>query len=179
MLAKEQSVCSERIFEGKVINLRVDTVLTQGANRAQREVVEHPGGVGIVAVTPDNKVCMVRQYRRPFDEIILEIPAGKLNWGEDPFECAVRELKEETGYTAKNYKYLGEFYPTPGFCNEKIHIYLATELTSGQACLDEDEFLEVETRSFEELIEMIKNGKVKDAKSVIGIFMARLVLGIG
>ncbi len=176
MLKKEQLIDSKRIFEGKVISLKVDTVLLQNGSKATRELVEHPGGVGIVAVTPEGKVCMVRQYRRPFDEITFEIPAGKLNWGEDHYECAVRELKEETGYSAESFKYLGEFYCTPGFCNEKMHIYLATGLMSGDARPDEDEFLELELHGIADLTDMILDGRIKDAKTVIGILAAKLIL---
>lgn len=178
MLYKEKLLSSNIIFEGHVINLKVDTVKTQGGNEATRELIEHPGGVGIVALTSDNKICMVRQYRRPFDDITLEIPAGKLNWGEDHFGCAVRELKEETGYAAGKYDYLGRFYPTPGFCNEIIHIYLATQLTKGEPNPDEDEFLEVEEQGIDELITMIMQNEIKDAKTIIGILKTRQFLGI-
>ena len=177
MLEKEKLVRSERIFEGRIINVKVDTVTVQNGHETTRELVEHPGGVGIVAVTPDDRVCMVRQYRRPFDEITFEIPAGKLNWGEDPYECAVRELREETGFAAHSFQYLGAHYPTPGFCNERIHIYLATGLTAGEMNPDEDEFLEVEYHSFECLTRMILDNEIKDAKTVIGILKAKLVLG--
>lgn len=173
MLSKEKLIKSERIFEGKIINLRVDTVeVVQNGNITTRELVEHPGGVGIVAVTKENKVCMVKQYRRPFDEMIMEIPAGKLEWGEDHYHCGVRELREETGYSAEQFIYLGEFYATPGFCNEKIHIYLATGLHAGENDLDENEFIELYEYSFDDLIDMIMENKIKDGKTVIGVLKA-------
>lgn len=174
MLNKEKSVKSQRIFEGKVINLRVDTVeIAQNGNIATRELVEHPGGVGIVALTNSGKVCLVRQYRRPFDEVTIEIPAGKLEWGEEHYSCGRRELREETGYSAEEFVYLGEFYPTPGFCNEKIHIYFASGLSEGETDLDENEFVEICEYSFDELIDMIMKNEIKDAKTVIGIFKAK------
>lgn len=173
MLKKEKLIKSDTIFKGKIINLRVDTVeVVQNGNITTRELVEHPGGVGIVAVTPENKVCLVKQYRRPFDEIIMEIPAGKLEWGEDHYACGVRELREETGYTAEQFVYLGEFYSTPGFCNEKIHLYLAMGLTAGEKDLDENEFVELYEYSFDELMDMVSENKIKDGKTVIGILRA-------
>ena len=173
MLKKEKLIKSDTIFKGKIINLRVDTVeVVQNGNITTRELVEHPGGVGIVVVTPENKVCLVKQYRRPFDEIIMEIPAGKLEWGEDHYACGVRELREETGYTAEQFVYLGEFYSTPGFCNEKIHIYLAMGLTAGEKDLDENEFIELYEYSFDELMDMVSENKIKDGKTVIGILRA-------
>jgi ADP-ribose pyrophosphatase len=177
MLEKEKLVDVKTIYEGGIIKVRVDTIESQNGNLSTREIVEHPGGVGIVALTPEGKVCMVRQYRRPFDDFLLEIPAGKLNWGEDHFGCAVRELEEETGYTANKYHYLGQFYPTPGFCTEIIHIYIATDLTKGQAHPDEDEFLELEEYTLDELSAMIMRGEIIDAKTVIGVLKARLFLG--
>lgn len=177
MLEKEKLIKSEEIFKGKILRLRVDTIeVVQNGNCATREIVEHPGGVGIVALTDEGKVCIVRQYRRPFDEMTLEIPAGKLEWGEDHCSCGVRELSEETGYSAKKFVYLGEFYVTPGFCTEKIHIYLATGLSKGELHTDEDEFVEVYEYSFDELFDMIMSNEIKDAKTVIGIMKAHTYL---
>ena len=170
MLYKEKLVKSEKIFEGKIIRVKVDTVeIAQNKNIATREIVEHPGGVAIVAITNEGKVCLVKQYRRPFDDFLLEIPAGKLEWGEDHRECGIRELREETGYSADKFEYLGEFYLTPGFCNEKIHIYLAEGLTMGEKDLDENEFTQVCEYTFDELIDMIMKNEIKDGKTAIGI----------
>lgn len=170
MLYKEKLVKSDKIFEGKIIRVKVDTVeIAQNKNIATREIVEHPGGVAIVAITNEGKVCLVKQYRRPFDDFLLEIPAGKLEWGEDHRECGIRELREETGYSADKFEYLGEFYLTPGFCNEKIHIYLAEGLTMGEKDLDENEFTQVCEYTFDELIDMIMKNEIKDGKTAIGI----------
>ena len=173
MLYKEKLVKSEKIFEGKVVRLKVDTVeVVQNGNHATREIIEHPGGVAVVAITDSGKVCLVKQYRRPFDDMLLEIPAGKLEWGEDHRECGIRELREETGYSTSEFVYLGEHYLTPGFCNEKIFIYLATGLVQGEKDLDENEFTELYEYSFDELIDMIMKNEIKDGKTVIGILKA-------
>lgn len=172
MNLNEKAVSTEYIFRGKIINLRLDSVKLPNGRPAEREIVEHPGGVAVVAVTENDEIIMVRQYRRAADEVLYEIPAGKLNWGEDHYSCGVRELEEETGYLAGKFEYLGGFYPTPGFCNEVIHIYLATDLTKGDSNPDEDEFLEICLEKRESLVQKIMAGEIKDSKTVIGILMA-------
>ncbi len=168
----EKTIHEETIFEGKIITLRKDRVLLPNGEEADREIVEHPGGVAVVALDEKENVYMVRQYRHPFKTVLLELPAGKLNYGEDPFTCGVRELEEETGLTAKTYDYLGSFMVSPGFCGEKIHIYLARNLSRGTMHLDPDEFLEVEKRPLKELLDMIMNNEMEDAKTVLGILKA-------
>lgn len=173
---REKLIKSEEIFKGRVITLKKETVLLPNGEEAGREIVLHPGGVAILPLDDNGDVYMVRQYRRPFDDILLEIPAGKLNYGEDHFECGVRELEEETGLTASKYDYLGEFYVTPGFCREKIHLYLARGLKKGEMHLDEDEFLEVEKISLENLINMVMTNEIKDAKTAIAILKTKVFL---
>jgi len=168
----EKTISSERIFSGRVINLRVDTVQTPGGGNATREIVEHPGGVGVIPINENNEVLMVRQFRKPVEDICLEIPAGKLNAGEDPLECGIRELEEETGYKAKNVQSLGNFYTTPGFSNEVLHIYMATGLYKGELNPDEDEFIQVEAIPLDKLHDMVMNGEIRDAKSIIAILKA-------
>ena len=170
---KEKTVCSETKYEGSVIRAKKDTVRLPNGKEATRDIVEHPGGVAIVALTPERKVVLVNQYRRPFDTCLWEIPAGKLEYGEDHYSCGLRELSEETGYTAGHYEYWGDFYPTPGFCNEKIHIYYADQLSKGEVHLDEDEFLNAAEFTVEEAMEMIQNGTIKDSKTVIGLLMMK------
>ncbi len=169
---EEKTVDSTVYFEGKVIKMKVDTVVLPTGDRATRELVNHPGGVGIIAIDNDNFVYMVRQYRKPYEEMVFEIPAGKLNYGEDPFECGKRELKEETGVTAENFDCLGVYYPTPGFCDEKITLYLATNLQKGNTNPDEDEFLEVEKHHIDDLYNMVMNNEIHDAKTAIAILKA-------
>ena len=169
----EKQIDTKTVYEGMIVDVRRDTAELQNGNRAPREVVLHPGGVGIVPVTKDNKVLMVRQYRYPMEEELLEIPAGKLSEGEDPFECAVRELSEETGCTAGRYVDLGVTYPSPGFCREMLYIYLALDLQPGEMHLDENELLSVEAFGFDELMDMIMSNKLPDAKSIIGIMKAK------
>lgn len=169
----EKTVQSDVIFEGKIITLKKETVELPNGKLASREVVEHPGGVAIVAVDDEQQVLMVRQYRRPFDDLVLELPAGKLDPGEDHRACGIRELEEETGTKAKEFIYLGYAFPSPGFCQERIHIYLATGLYAGQVHPDEDEFLEVERYPLATLVDMAMNNELYDAKTVIGILKAQ------
>jgi len=172
----EEQVETQPVYSGLIVNVRRDVVQLQNGNKAPREVVEHPGGVGIVPVTKDNKVLMVRQYRYPMEEELLEIPAGKLGDGEDPFECAVRELSEETGCSAGTYVDLGVIYPSPGFCRETLYLYLALDLEYGEMHLDENELLSVEALEIDELMDMIMANGLTDAKSVVGIMKAKRYL---
>ena len=141
----EKQLSSEYFYRGKIINMRVDSVLLPDGNEALREMVEHPGGVCVAPLTEDGQVIFVRQFRYPYGEEVLEIPAGKReDPAEDPLECGKRELLEETGATAERFLYLGKIYPTPGYTNELLHLYAATGLSFGEACPDEDEFLFLE-----------------------------------
>jgi len=172
----EKQIETTEVYKGIIVNVRRDVVGLQNGNKAKREVVEHPGGVAIVPITKDNKVLMVRQYRYPMREELLEIPAGKLDDGEDPFDCAVRELSEETGCTAGTYIDLGEMYPSPGFCKETLYLYLALDLEYGKMNLDENELLSVEAIEIDELMDMIMDNKLPDAKSIVGIMKAKRFL---
>ena len=176
MVFFEKQIETKTVYSGLIVKVRRDIAELQNGARAPREVVEHPGGVGIVPVTSDNKVLMVRQYRYPMEEELLEIPAGKLGNGEDPFECAVRELSEETGCTAGRFIDLGATYPSPGFCRETLYMYLALDLQHGEMHLDENELLSVEQFGIDELIERIMANELPDAKSVIGVFKAKKYL---
>ncbi|WP_130807127.1 NUDIX hydrolase [Senegalia massiliensis] len=167
----ERTMKSEKVYEGKVLNLRIDTVELPDKKYSKREIVEHPGAVCIVPITSDNKIYLVNQYRKSIDKEILELPAGKIEIGEEPKECAIRELKEETGLTANKYEYMTEFYTSPGFCNEKIHLFFARELEQGIATPDIDEYIDVKTYSLDELLHMVQIGEISDAKTIIGIQM--------
>jgi len=171
MKLTEEKISSKTLYEGKVINLKVNEVKLENGAVASREIVEHPGGVCVFGIDEDKNVLMVKQYRAPFECVLLEAPAGKLDKGEDPLTCGKREFLEETGYTAKKMTYLGEFYPSVGFLTEKIHIYMAEGLKKEEQHLDEDEFLNVLKMPLSELLKMVKNNEIKDAKTVIGLLM--------
>jgi ADP-ribose pyrophosphatase len=172
----EKQLETKTVYEGLIVNIRSDVAMLQNGKRVPREVVEHPGGVGIVPVTSDNKVLMVRQYRYPMEEELLEIPAGKLGIGEEPLECAIRELSEETGCAAGEIVDLGASYPSPGFCKEILYLYLALDLREGDMHLDEDEFLSVEPVDIDELIERIMANEIPDSKTIIGVMKAKKYL---
>ncbi len=169
---KELEISREYKFEGNIISMRLDKVLTPEGNIASREIVEHPGGVGVVALDNDGCVYMEWQYRRPFDDIVFEIPAGKRDKGEEPIVCAKRELEEEIGLLAKNWVYLGVSYASPGFCTEGLHLFLATDLYEGKVHRDQDEVLVIEKVKLETLVDMAMNNEIKDGKSIIGILKA-------
>ncbi len=174
MKLKETTKSSETIYQGNIIRLERDVAILENGKDAIREVVRHPGGVGVVAMDDDGYIYMVRQFRYPFYETTLEIPAGKLDKsGEDTLSAGIRELKEETGLVAEKIEYLGTFYATPGFCDEKLTIYFAQGLHQGKTSPDDDEFVECEKYKLDELILMINNGEIRDAKTVIGILMVK------
>ena len=172
----EKKIDSKTEFKGIVVNIRSDVVELHNGKHVPREVVEHTGGVAIVPVTGDGRVLMVRQYRYPMAEELLEVPAGKLDRGEAHFDCAVRELSEETGCTAGRLVFLGATYPSPGFCEEILYIYLALDLQYGEMHLDEDEFLSVEPVPMDELVDMIMANELPDGKTIIGILKAKRYL---
>jgi len=165
----EMRVSSERIYQGKIVALRKDTVRLPNGREAQREVIEHPGAVAVLAVTEDDQVVMVRQFRYPLNQTLWELPAGKLERGEAPETAALRELAEETGYQAGDVRKLYAFYTTPGFTDEHLHLYHATMLTSGEQSPDDDEFVECALFSRANLQDMIAAGEIIDAKTLIGI----------
>ena len=161
----------EKIFEGVVFDVQVDRIVYDSGNESVREVVIHNGGAVVLPITDEGKLILVKQFRYPFQKFLIEAPAGKLEKGEDPYECASRELTEETGYTSANIKKLGEIYTTPGFCDEILHLYLATDLTAGKHNREEGEFgMEMFAYSISEVDEMIKNGEIVDAKTISIIY---------
>ena len=177
MLYKEKTISSKKIFNGKIINLKVDTVSLPNGITATRELIEHPGGVAVVPVDENGFVYLVRQFRKPYEEFVLEIPAGKRDKDEDIIIGAKRELSEETGLLAEKFIDLGEFYPTPGYVDEIIYIYLALGLKKGEAHLDEDEFVETEKIHIDKLCNMIMNNEIKDGKTIAAILKAKIYLG--
>ncbi len=179
MNLEEKTVSGETVFRGRIVEIRHDKVLLANGREAYREVVKHPGGVTILPLTAEGDVIMVRQYRYPFEEVLLEVPAGKLDPGETPLDCARRELHEETGYGAEKMTFLGAIYPSPGFCDEVLYLYLAQELQKGVACPDDDEILAVERVPFSDLIHWIMEDKVRDAKTVAAALKSKLYLESG
>lgn len=165
----EKPLKQDYLYRGKIVNLRVDNAELPDGTTALREVVEHPGGVCVAALTEKEELLFVEQFRYPYMETVLELPAGKLEYGEDPFEAGKRELLEETGAAAKNYRDLGKLYPTPGYCGEIIHMYLAENLTFSEQHLDEDEFLEVRRIPLEEAFQMVMRNEIRDSKTQVGI----------
>ena len=176
MKLQEETIGSETLYEGVVVTVKKDKVLLENGRQSIREVVMHNGGVGILALDEKNNVLMVRQFRYPYHQVVLEIPAGKLERGEDPLACGKRELMEETGYAADEYASLGVLYPTPGYADEVIHLYLATGLKRFEQNLDEGEFLEVERYPLSQLVEWVMEGKLPDAKSQIAILKTARLL---
>lgn len=174
MNLKETPLTQTYVYEGRIIRLRVDDARLPNGAEAKREVVEHPGGVCVAALTEEGEVLLVRQFRYPYQEVLLEIPAGKLDPGEDPLACGQRELREETGAEAAHYEFLGKLYPSPGYCGEIIYMYLATGLTFGESAPDEDEFLEVVRLPLRDAVERILSGGIADAKTQAALLKAYL-----
>ena len=172
----EQRIDRDDKYHGIIVDVHLDHVRLDDGSVARREVVEHPGGVTILPVDEAGNCYMVRQFRYPAGHMMLEAPAGKLEYGEDHRECAVRELSEETGFTADELLYLGGFYTSPGFSSELLHIYLALGLHAGESHLDEGEFLNVEKHSLQALEQMIMNNEIEDAKTIIAVLKAEKVL---
>lgn len=176
MNLREEKLNSTYYYQGKIINMKVDDVRLPNGDVSKREEVEHPGGCSVAALTTDNELLFVRQFRYAYDEVILELPAGKLEKGEDPLEAMKRELREETGSLAENFIYLGTCYPTPGYTNELLRIWACRVSASTSQDLDPDEFLEVVKIPLEKALEMVMNNEIPDGKSQIGVLKtARLV----
>jgi ADP-ribose diphosphatase len=162
---------SENIFNGIVFDVKLDTLKYDSGNDGRREVIHHNGGAVILPITEDGKLVLIKQFRYPLQEVLIEAPAGKLEIDEDPMVCATRELTEETGYTANKVTPLGKISTTPGFCDEILYLYLAQDLTAGNHNREEGEYgMEVFEYSLEEVDEMIKNGDIIDSKTIAAIY---------
>ena len=168
-IKKEKKTAGKTIYEGNILRLYRDEVEFPDKHKSAREVVEHSGGVSVLAENEAGKVLLIKQYRYPVDEVIYEIPAGKLELDEDVVDCAGRELREETGYSAEKFTKLFEFFPTPGYSTETIYIYQAEDLRFVGRDLEEGEYIEVVPKSREELRELLKAGKIKDSKTLIAV----------
>lgn len=174
-MAAETTLSQRRIYDGKILNVRVDEVRLSNGNTTTREVIEHGGACGIVAFDGEGKLLMVRQYRYPMGCEVLELPAGKMDPGETPLECAARELEEETGYRAARLVPLGEIYPIAAYCCEVVHLFLAEGLEKGRQHLDPDEFLDLLHVDFDEALAAVLDGRMPDSKTQIGILKAALL----
>ena len=168
---QEHKLSSEMKFDGKLIQVTYDIAEVNG-KEAWREVVHHPGASAVVAIDDDGRIIMEKQFRYALNDYLLEIPAGKLDAGEDPLVCAKRELEEETGIIASEWISLGTIATSPGFCNEVIHLYVAKGLSKGKIHWDEDEYVEVERYTFDELLQRIKDETIKDSKTLSALLLA-------
>jgi ADP-ribose pyrophosphatase len=165
----EETLSSRRIFEGRAINLRVDTVRTVDGRRSTREVVEHPPCIAVVAIGADGRILLVRQYRQAPGKELLEIPAGGIDAGETPEAAVLREMQEETGYRPEKVTRLCGFYSSPGFCDEYLHLFLAEDLTSGRLYAEDTPGIEVVPVTVAEVPALITSGKIEDSKSIAGL----------
>lgn len=172
----EKLLNSEMIYDGRIVHLYADTVQLPNGHTARREVVRHSGAVAIVPIDGDGNVILVRQYRHAAGRILLEIPAGTLNRGEDPDLCAAREMQEETGYKPGHLQKIGGIFVAPGYTSEFIHLYLATDLSMSRLDMDDDEFIEIEHLPIEEVIRRIKTGQIVDGKTVSAVLLAREII---
>ena len=173
----EKTLKQDYKYKGKILKFRVDEVELPNGNTSQREIVEHPGGVTIAALTENNELMFVRQYRHPYEQILLELPAGKLDPGEnDPLEAAKRELQEETGVIGKEYVSLGTFYPSAGFCDEVLHLYFCRVASVGETNPDDDEFIEPILIPIDQAVEMVLNNEIPDGKTQVTVLKAAMLV---
>ena len=173
MIQQPEPIEQRSIFTGRIFEARVDTVLMPDGSQLRREVVDHPGAVAIVPINDNSEVILVRQYRYPAGQRLLEIPAGTLEPDESPDATAQRELQEEIGFASRNLRALGGFYASPGFCTEFIYLYLARDLVPSKLPEDEDEDINVEPIPLSRVDQLIRHGEIQDGKSIAGLLMAR------
>ncbi|WP_175991139.1 NUDIX domain-containing protein [Bacillus sp. Marseille-Q1617] len=168
---EEKTLNSETIYQGKIIDLKVDEVELPNGKTSKRELIKHPGAVAVIALTPEGKIVMVEQYRKALEKSIVEIPAGKLEPGEEPIITAARELEEETGYGCERLEHLISFYTSPGFADELVHLYIAKNITPLEEAreLDEDEFVDLIEVTVEEALGLIKEKRIYDAKTAYAV----------
>lgn len=176
MELNEKTLASELVYDGRLLKVYRDTVELINGRTSWREVIRHPGAVVVVPIDNEGNIHLVRQFRYPYGRAVLEVPAGKLERGEEPFPAAQRELSEEIGAEAAEWTEMGEMLPTPGFCDELQHVYLARGLTFGRTHPDEDEFLEQVSMPLEEAVAMAVDGRLEDSKTVAAILRAWLRL---
>ena len=169
-MAEEKTLSSQLIFEGRAVRLRVDTVKMPSGQETEREIVEHDDCIAIIAIDADDKVLLVKQFRKPVEKELLEIPAGGIDTGENPEAAVSRELREETGYLPRKLERLGGFYSTPGYCTEYLYLYLATDLIPSQLFAEDTENISLVRVPLSQVPELITSGDICDAKSIAGLF---------
>jgi ADP-ribose pyrophosphatase len=174
-MTQERKLTSRSVYRGRILNLRVDEVELQGGTKTLREVIENPGAAGVVAIDEQDRLLMVRQYRYPKGEFLLELPAGKIDPGETPEICAQRELEEETGFSCPKLKPFAVIYPAAAYLTESVHLFWADALFPAHQNLDEDERISIEWLKFDKALALVLSGEIKDAKSQIGILKAALL----
>ncbi|MEE1154034.1 MAG: NUDIX hydrolase [Acutalibacteraceae bacterium] len=179
MELNEKTLVSEEIFNGRVLNVFLDKIELPDGSKSTREIVKHPGAVCVACINDKNEIYFVRQYRYPYHKVVLELPAGKLEKDSTPLENGIRELKEEVGVTGKDYKFLGELYPSPGYTSEIIYMYFCRVDTVGEACLDEGEFLNVEAIHIDKAVEMVLNNEIPDSKTQTAVLKTAMLLKNG
>lgn len=172
----EKTLSEKSIYKGKIIDVHVDEIELPDGKKSIREVVEHNGGVCVAALTKDNKLKFVRQYRYPYGKVLLELPAGKLEKGEDPMQAGIRELEEECALKAETLISMGEIYPTVAYCSEIIYLYLATDFVVTKQNLDEGEFLSTEEISLDDAVEMVMSSQICDSKTVALVLKTAMYL---
>ncbi|UOQ42638.1 NUDIX hydrolase [Halobacillus salinarum] len=173
---EEKTIETESIYKGKIVDLRVDTVTLPNGKTSKRELIDHPGAVAVIALTKEGKLVMVEQYRKPMEKSLVEIPAGKLEEGEQPKITALRELEEETGYTTEHLEYITSFYTSPGFANELVHIYFTDNIRPLKEAVgtDEDEFVELMEITLEEAVQLEKEERIHDVKTSYALLFLKL-----
>ncbi len=166
---KEKTIQKKNIYKGRLLRFDILQVKLPDGKRSKREIVSHPGAVAIIALLPPKKIILVKQYRKAAEKEMLEVPAGTLNINESPLACARRELEEETGYRARRLKKILTFYPSPGYSDEKIHLFQASGLGKTTQTLEADEFIKIEIVSLTKIKKLISSGKIKDGKTLIAL----------
>lgn len=175
----EKTLSSQSVFDGRILHITLDEIELPNGKKSKRKVVNHPGGVAVVALDEENNILLVRQFRYPYKEVVLEVPAGKLEKGSTPLENGKRELLEETGAEGYSYMSLGQVYPSPGYTSEIIHLYACRVKTVGESKLDEGEFLNVEKIPLATAVEMVLNNQIPDSKTQIAVLKTALLLKTG
>lgn len=175
----EKTLSSQSVFDGRILHITLDEIELPNGKKSKREVVNHPGGVAVVALDEENNILLVRQFRYPYKEVVLEVPAGKLEKGSTPLENGKRELLEETGAEGYSYMSLGQVYPSPGYTSEIIHLYACRVKTVGESKLDEGEFLNVEKIPLDTAVEMVLNNQIPDSKTQIAVLKTAMLLKSG